>query len=157
MSKQEEIKHLKEVRSIFDRKKISIDYSATPSQTKSEFKDECDINNVVKRALRTGMLPTVDREALYADFTEINDYATASIKIAEATQAFEQLPSDIKEQFGNDVSQLLNFVDDPANEEEAIKLGLLPEQIEQIQEPIATEEAISESKSVEEVSNKVDS
>lgn len=158
MSKKTETAKERQVRSIFDRKKVSIDYSSTPSRTKSEFKDECDINNVVARALRTGTLPVVDREALYADFTQVSDYATASNVLAQATQAFEQLPSSIKEQFENDVTKLLNFVDDPANEAEAIKLGLLPEQIiESTQtETIASQEAISESNQ-NEVSNKVDS
>lgn len=158
MSKKTETVKERQVRSIFDRKSVSIDYAATPSKTKSEFKDECDINNVVARALRTGTLPVIDREALYADFSEVSDYATASVKIAEATQAFEQLPSSIKEQFENDVTKLLNFVDDPANEAEAIKLGLLPEQVtESAQtETIASEEVISESNQ-NEVSNKVDS
>ena len=154
MSTEEEIKHLKEVRSIFDCKRVSIDYTSQPSLTKSEFKDECDINNVVKRALRTGVLPGVDREALYGDFSQVENYAEAQIKIANAKSEFEQLPSGIKEKFDNDVTNLLDFVDDPENEAEAIKLGLLPE-VEQIKE-IEPQEPISESKPVQD-SDTVDS
>ena len=142
-------------KSTFERNRVITDYSSQPSLTKSEFKDECDINNVVKRALRTGVLPGVDREALYGDFSQVEDYATAQIKIAEAKSEFEQLPSSIKEKFDNDVANLLDFVDDPENEAEAIKLGLLPEQVEQIKE-IEPQEPISESKPVQD-SDTVDS
>jgi phage internal scaffolding protein len=142
-------------KSTFERNRVITDYSSQPSLTKSEFKDECDINNVVKRALRTGVLPGVDREALYGDFSQVEDYATAQIKIAEAKSEFEQLPSGIKEKFDNDVANLLDFVDDPENEAEAIKLGLLPEQVEQIKE-IEPQEPISESKPVQD-SDTVDS
>jgi phage internal scaffolding protein len=119
-------------KTIWDRTRQVTDLAANPSLTKSEYKDQCDINNVVQRALRTGVLPGTNLEPLYADFSEISDYATASIKIAEATQAFEQLPSNIKEQFDNDVNKLLDFVDDPENEEEAKQLGLLPQNIEAV-------------------------
>ena len=138
----------------FERNRVITDYSSQPSLAKSEFKDECDINNVVKRALRTGVLPGVDREALYGDFSQVANYATAQIKIAEAKSEFEQLPSGIKEKFDNDVTNLLDFVDDPENEAEAIQLGLLPE-VEQPKE-IEPKEPISESKQVED-SNTVDS
>ena len=127
MSEEEQLNT--RVSSIWDRKRVVTDYSSEPSLTKSEFKDECDINNVVSRALRTGILPGVDKEALYGDFSEITDFATAQVKIAEAKQSFEQLPSDIKEQFDNDVTKLLDWIDNPDNEEEAKKLGLLPGEV----------------------------
>ena len=142
-------------KSTFERNRVITDYSSQPSLTKSEFKDECDINNVVKRALRTGVLPGVDRQALYGDFSQVENYAEAQIKIAEAKSEFEQLPSGIKEKFDNDVTNLLDFVDDPENEAEAIKLGLLPEQVEQIKE-LDPQEPISESKPVQD-SDTVDS
>lgn len=145
------------VRTIWDRKRVVTDYSSQPSLTKSEFKEECDINNVIARALRTGVLPCVDREALYGDFSQVTDYATAQTKIAAAKTEFEQLPSDIKEKFDNDVTNLLDWIDNPENEAEAIKLGLLPEQVSTEVNTTETQDvAVSESNQVED-SNTVDS
>tara|TARA_B100001769_G_C22110436_1_gene600545 strand:+ start:3388 stop:3861 length:474 start_codon:yes stop_codon:yes gene_type:complete len=138
--------------------KAAIDFSNSPSRTKSEFKDEVNINTIVKKAMRTGVLPTGDRQPLYADFTQLNSYETAQIAIAEAKSSFEQLPSDIRAKFDNNVTELLDFVDDEANKEEAIQLGLLPEEeAAPASEPIAPlSEPISESNNSID-SNKVDS
>ena len=46
-------------------------------------------------------------------------------KVAKATQAFMALPVAIRTRFGNDVVNLLEFIDDPRNIDEARKLGLL--------------------------------
>lgn len=157
MSEEQQQQTESRVSSIWDRKRVITDYTQEPSLTKSEFKDECDINNVVARALRTGVLPGVDREALYGDFSEVTDYATAQVKIAEAKQSFEQLPSDIKEQFDNDVTKLLDWIDNPDNEEEAIKLGLLPGEVStQANTTTTVDDTVLESNQVED-SNTVDS
>ena len=39
---------------------------------------------------------------------------------------FDNLPSDVRNRFNNNPAQLLDFVADPENKEEAIELGLLP-------------------------------
>ena len=154
---EEEQQTENKVSSIWDRKRVISDYSLEPSLTKSEFKDECDINNVVARALRTGVLPGIDRQALYGDFSQVTDYATAQVKIAEAKQSFEQLPSDIKEQFDNDVTKLLDWIDNPDNEEEAIKLGLLPGEVSsEANENTTVDDTVLESNQVED-SSTVDS
>lgn len=154
---EEEQQTENKVSSIWDRKRVITDYTQEPSLTKSEFKDECDINNVVARALRTGVIPGIDRQALYGDFSKVSDYATAQVKIAEAKQSFEQLPSAIKEQFDNDVTKLLDWIDNPDNEEEAIKLGLLPGEVSTEANTTTTvDDTVSESNQVED-SSTVDS
>ena len=140
------------------RKSVAIDFSNSPSRTKSEFKDEVNINTIVKKAMRTGVLPSGDRQPLYADFTQLNSYESAQLAIAEAKSSFENLPSNIRAKFDNDVTELLDFVDNEDNKEEAIQLGLLPEEkvAETATETIAPVETISESNNSID-SNKVDS
>ena len=139
------------------RKSVAISFKNAPSRTKSEFKDEVNINNIVKLAVKTGALPQGTREALHADFSEIDTYEAAQIKIAEANSAFEQLPSAVREKFANDVTNLLDFVDDENNMEEAIQMGLLPEQEQPL--PVATEQSSTAPKVTEshDSSNTVDS
>ena len=48
------------------------------------------------------------------------------LKIEQAQQGFEQLPSAVRARFKNDPMELVAFVGDNRNAEEAVKLGLLP-------------------------------
>lgn len=91
--------------------------------TKQEFKDECDINRIMARALRHGVLPQ-QPGALYGDFSEVGDYQEAQNIILHAQQQFAALPSKVRERFDNDPANMLRFVSDPKNKEEGRKLGL---------------------------------
>ena len=90
--------------------------------------DECDINNIMSRYEKTGILQHVQNiEGAYGDFTNVQDYQLSLNQVIAAQEAFEQLPSRIRERFGNDPAHLMTFLQDDANREEAIKLGLVPE------------------------------
>jgi len=60
----------------------------------------------------------------FGDFTSYDDYHSSLNQIIEAQDAFEALPSSMRKRFGNDPGELLAFLEDPANNEEAVKLGL---------------------------------
>ena len=107
-----------------------VDYSNhEPSLTQQSFAEECDINNIVARYVTTGVLgdplavPTNSPQ--YGDFTSVADFHVAQTIIAEATQMFDLLPASIRKRFENDPAQLLAFMEDDSNREEAIKLGLV--------------------------------
>ena len=95
------------------------------SKTKQSFKDECDINRIMARYQATGLLDfTQKREARYADVSGL-DYQEAANLVAGAQSMFNDLPSTLRERFSNDPAQLLAFLDDQANLQEAIALGLV--------------------------------
>lgn len=99
-----------------------------PSMTKQEFKDQCDINNIIKSFKLTGQITHIARNAaqgMYMDLPDELDFQTALNTIREAEEAFDSLPAKIRERFQNDPGQFLAFLSDPANKEEATKLGLL--------------------------------
>ena len=52
-------------------------YSEEPSRTKQSFKEEVDINTLVKRFGITGQMPVPSRLPTYDDFTGIDDYQSA--------------------------------------------------------------------------------
>lgn len=96
------------------------------SQTIQSEKDACDINRIVDRYQRTGIL-THTRDAIqarYGDFSNIPDFHEAQNIVAQANQLFMQMPAQIRSRFQNDAGNFLNFFQDPNNQEEAIKLGL---------------------------------
>lgn len=99
-----------------------------PSMTSQQFKDQCDVNNIMKKYRLTGELTHLRKnQGQYIDLTQLPDYQTALQTVIDANSAFESLPAHVRKHFQNDPKQLLQFVADPKNKEEAIKLGLIPE------------------------------
>lgn len=98
-----------------------------PSLTKQSFKDECDINNIIKAFSVTGQVQHINARAsqgTYADLPGEIDFQQSLNTIKEAQNAFASLPSKVRDRFGNDPAQFLAFMSDPANQDEMIKLGL---------------------------------
>lgn len=96
------------------------------SRTQQHFKEECDINTIVKRFGISGVVPGAARMPEYGDFTAATDYQTALNSVLEAQAEFMKLPAHVRKAFDNDPQQLLEFVSDDANRAEAEKLGLVP-------------------------------
>jgi hypothetical protein len=119
-----EPRHIRNILS--DIAKVQVDFTGTESRTKSEFKDECNINNIVRQCIKTGVMPSGTREPMFEDFSNIGSYNDAVTQVAEANSTFEQLPSDIRDRFDNSVQNLMDFIADENNQDEAIELGLAP-------------------------------
>lgn len=99
--------------------------SSGVSRTKQSFKDECDINRIMARYAATGTLDFVNRrEAQFLDVSDI-DFQNAMKIVTESREAFMTLPSAVRDRFNNDPAQLLGFLSDDSNREEAIKMGLV--------------------------------
>jgi phage internal scaffolding protein len=98
-----------------------------PTLTQQQFKEQCDINNIIKNYHQTGELPLSKKVGQFLDVSNVQDYQTSLQTVFEAQHAFEALPSKIRSRFENDPQQLIAFVEDDANYDEAIKLGLLPQ------------------------------
>lgn len=94
------------------------------SMTERSHKGETDINKIVARAEKNKVFPVSTRPAIFADFSGY-DFERNMITIAKANEAFMSLPVDIRKRFNNNVSELVAFVEDPKNKDEAIKLGLV--------------------------------
>lgn len=102
-----------------------LDCSNDPGKTQQNFKDECDINVLMARYEKTGILPMSQKgEPAYLDVTGI-EFRTSMEILATARSAFAQLPAHLRARFDNDPAKLLDFVHDPDNRDEAARLGLL--------------------------------
>lgn len=102
--------------------------SFEPTRTQQQFKDECDLNVLMARYVKTGTLPQSTRSALYGDFSDVGDYQSAQDTILRAQQQFAALPSKVRDRFKNNPAEMLSFVANPANLDEAATLGLLSEE-----------------------------
>lgn len=96
------------------------------SQTKQEFKEECDINEIIRRWTKTGQLPPPRGIPQYGDFSNVTDYTAAMRSIESADEAFSELPAYMRSRFNNNAGELLDFLADSDNTAEAIELGLIP-------------------------------
>ena len=96
-----------------------------PSLTQQHFKDETDINNILRQFNVTGMLPETPLSPRYGDFTGIVDYHSALNAVIAAEDDFMALPAQLRARFENDPAQLIDFLDDENNRSEAEQLGLL--------------------------------
>lgn len=112
----------------YDRKAASDETAlvcADVSRAQQQFKEECDINTIVRRFGLTGELPKDVAMPESGDFTDVVDYKTAMDMIRKADEAFMQMPSAVRDRFQNDPQRFLEFSSDPNNYDEARKLGLL--------------------------------
>lgn len=99
--------------------------NSEPSKTQQQFKAECDINNIVKSYSQTGILPVSTKVGAFLDVSNISDYQTSLNTVYQAQKAFDDLPSKIRTRFKNDPNELIAFIEDDKNHEEALTLGLL--------------------------------
>jgi len=95
------------------------------SRTQQHFKDETDINNILRQFNITGQLPTKAMSPRYGDFTGIGDYHGALNQVIAAEGEFMTLPAQMRAKFNNDPQELIEFLNNPENKEEAMKMGLL--------------------------------
>lgn len=105
-----------------------LDCSVLPSRTQQHFKEEVDINTIVRRFGLTGELPENVPQVLQGDFTNVVDFQSAMDLIVAARESFMEQPADVRARFDNDPQKFLAFTSDAANLDEAIKLGLVREE-----------------------------
>lgn len=115
--------------------------------TEQAHKATCDVNNIIRKYDKTGLILHVSRfEAQYGDMTGL-DFKTAQDLVLNAQASFDELPSNIRKYFNNSPMELLTFMEDPNNREKAIELGLI--------NPLWTPESDGLGEHVKEGENKV--
>lgn len=100
------------------------------SLTKQSFKDECDINRIMARYEKTGMIDHYNEHSSRYGEHSAPDFLEAQIIIADSKSMFEQLPAKVRATFHNSPAEFLEFTDDPTREyDDYVSLGLaLPRQ-----------------------------
>lgn len=117
------------IRSAYDGSRVRVRLICVEGEdkTQQQFKDDCDINVLMARYERTGILPQGrDVPPQYADVSAL-DFTDAMNQIAMVNGVFSQLDARTRARFENNPEVMLEFIGDPANAAEAAKLGLLPE------------------------------
>lgn len=89
------------------RRRVSIAFDPAEDRTQQSFKNDCDINQIMARYLRTGQLPQSNREPVYLDTTAY-DFQEAADLVARARGEFSLLPAEERDSFGNSVELWLD-------------------------------------------------
>jgi len=95
-----------------------------PSLTQQQFRDESDINNIVDRFMKTGHLPDPVSMPQYVDYEGVFDFQSAMNVVRQADENFMRMDAKVRSRFHNSPQEFLEFFADPANSEEAVRLGL---------------------------------
>lgn len=109
------------------RRRVQIFFSE-PTLTQQSAAAEADINNIVARYQKTGILPEIARQGVFGDVSGIPDYQTALNIVQDAEEAFKALPSPLRARFNHNPGELLDFLQNEQNRAEAVALGLLEPQ-----------------------------
>lgn len=127
--------------------RIQQDFSNCPTLAEQHTAHLTDINYLIEKykpdelAAYIAARSQYRQEILGHDFSKDHDLQSAKNIVYRSKQEFEALPDDIKYSFKNHV-EFLKFIDNPANAEKMIKLGILKKkQIENLQslEPVKAE------------------
>ena len=106
----------------------AIDFTGDPGKTLQEPAEDADINILMKRmGVKDGsQLPYFpDARAIYGDFSEMpTDPVEIADMMHEANLAFLRIPAAVRQRYRSP-EELFQFMNNPENYDEAVKLGLL--------------------------------
>ena len=92
--------------------------------TKQAHKKDTDINVIVQKYQRTGVIEFANQRAPEYMAMDSIDFQEAMQKVVHANEVFGELPAAVRKKFQNDPAQFMDFVHDPANEDEMVTMGL---------------------------------
>lgn len=99
------------------------------SRTQQQFKDEADINWIVKRYADTpGFVdPTipVTRQPVYGDFSDCPSFQEHQDKLNNIVNIFDSFPSEIRAKFDNNPAVFAEFASDVKNLDTLADIGLI--------------------------------
>lgn len=114
-----------------------------PSMTMQQFTEDANLNIVLKRfGVGDGShLPGLEAlgpidPSYYGDFTNAVDLKGALNAMLEAERRFMDLPAELRARFHNNWVELHDWVNDPANLDEAIELKMLVKPPAPVQTPV---------------------
>lgn len=102
------------------------------SMTQQQFAQECDINYIVKRAQRTGVIPVVSTQEMVFGTLDEDTFKQRMDKMAEIKSYFEGLPSEIRLHYQNSVNEFIASMATDEGIEEGRKLGIVAPAVDSV-------------------------
>lgn len=96
-----------------------------PSKTVLGLENDVNINQIVARAKRNQAVPISMKSPVFGDFSQTPDYQSLLNRVMQIRSEFMSLPAKTREKFGNSEADFYNYINNPENHDEAVKLGIL--------------------------------
>ncbi len=114
-------------------------------RTKQSFADETNIEKIMARAARTGTTSHLEKfQGVYADFSDF-DFFEQTRQLTRGREIFDELPAEVRQEFGQSPAKFFAYVNDPANiatlEKDLPALAQPGRQLIRTSPPTADEEA----------------
>lgn len=107
------------------RRRLSLSFDNEILRTKQSFRDECDVNHIMRPYEKIGAFPEQTSSPQYFDLTSLpSNFQEMQDIVINAQEQFMALPSQIRKKFHNDPVQFVDFCQDPANQEQLYDMGL---------------------------------
>lgn len=104
------------------------------SLTQQQFKEESDINTIVDRFMKSGVMPNPVNMPQFMDYEGVFDFQSAMNVVRQADENFMRLDAKVRARFNNSPQEFLEFFANPENVDEAIRLGLaIPQAVAETQ------------------------
>lgn len=105
---------------------VGLDCSGDDPIVEQSHKDEVDINAIVRKHGVDMIQRTAAMMAPAMRFDDVtgNDFQEAMLKVSQAQETFDSLPSLIRKEFDNNPAKYLDFVQNPDNIEKMYDMGL---------------------------------
>ncbi len=87
-------------------------------RTKQSHRDETDIVKIMARFDKTGTISHLAKhQGTYSDFSDFN-FHEQTTKLARGREIFDDLPAELRKEFGQSPAAFFAYVNDPANAED---------------------------------------
>jgi phage internal scaffolding protein len=104
--------------------------------TKQSMRNECNINYIVNKFQKTGVITHRNQfEAQYDDATGI-DFKEALDMVKAGESMFAELPSAERRSFNNDPAKFMNWINNPDNQDDMIKRGYASDNRPPVEKPV---------------------
>lgn len=118
------------------RNRVAIKFP-TAGGAKQSFKNECDINQIMAKYEKTGLVTHLAKHGGSYGFAPAVDFRQALELVSKSETIFADLPSQVRKRFQNDPGEFLVFCENPDNRSEMALLGLLSSEATSTESPPA--------------------
>ena len=96
-----------------------------PSKTDQQYTEDCCANSILAKYAKTGQINHIAKvRGQYADVSGVEDLHGTMLKIKDMEAEFLKMSPELRAKFGNKPEGMIQWLSDPKNDEEAVKLGL---------------------------------
>lgn len=114
-----------DLKEVTDKETGEIRLEKRVSMTQQHHAKNTNINAILRRFERTGVLPMRTAQPLQGPVPDVESFHDAMNTVIKGRQAFDQLPSKIREEFGNSPEAFLHAFGDETQHERLRELKLM--------------------------------